>query len=133
MTKEDETTVAGEVQQLLIESGFPHTLTLENRFQAMMSLCLHGVLLSRKAELDQFLLGLGPLVDSIRKYPDVFEPLFVSSGAKPPTGDDLLSLIDYENVDDEIKQYFIRYVHSEGITCQINLIKSGTKETLQIT
>ncbi len=115
MTKEDETTVAGEVQQLLIEFGFPHTLTLENRFQAMMSLCLHGgVLLSRKAELDQFLLGLGPLVDSIRKYPDVFEPLFVSSGAKPPTGDDLLSLIDYENVDDEIKQYFIRYVHSEG-------------------
>jgi hypothetical protein len=114
MTKEDETTIAGQVQQLLIESGFPHTLTLENRFQAMMSLCLHGVLLSCKAELDQFLLGLGPLVDNIRKYPDVFELLFVSSGAKPPTGDDLLSLIDYENVDDEIKQYFIRYVHSEG-------------------
>ncbi len=89
MIKEDETTVAGEMQQLLIESGFPHPLTLENRFQAMMSLCLHSVVLSHKANK-------------------------VSSGAKPPTGNDLLSLIDYENVDDEIKHHFICYVHSEG-------------------
>ena len=57
MTTDNETTVAGEVQTLLIESGYPHCLNIENRFQAMTSLCLHGVLLSRKAELDQFLLG----------------------------------------------------------------------------
>jgi hypothetical protein len=52
-----------------METGFPHFLTLENRFQAMTSLCLHGILLSRKAELDQFVLGLGPLVDIIKQHP----------------------------------------------------------------
>lgn len=104
LTKEDETIVAGELQQLLIESGFPHALTFENRFQAM----------TRKAELDQFLIGLGPLVESIRQYPDVMEPLFVAACAKPPTADDLLSLVEFECVDDDLKQYFTRYVRAEG-------------------
>ena len=47
MTTDNETTVAGEVQTLLIESGFPHCLNIENRFQAMTSLCLHGVHVKR--------------------------------------------------------------------------------------
>jgi hypothetical protein len=114
MTTDNETTVAGEVQTLLIESGFPHCLNIENRFQAMTSLCLHGVLLSRKAELDQFLIGLGPLVECIRKYPNIMEPLFLAGHAKPPTPDDLLSIIEYESVGDEIKEFFTRYVQAEG-------------------
>jgi hypothetical protein len=43
---------------LLVEAGFPYLFTFENRFQAMASLCLHSVWLSRKAELDQLMSGL---------------------------------------------------------------------------
>mgnify|MGYP002803387056 FL=1 len=114
MTKDNETTVASEVQTLLIESGFPHCLNMENRFQSMTSLCLHGVILSRKAELDQFLIGLGPVAEFIRKYPNIMEQIFVTGHAQQPTADDFLSLIEYDGVDDEIKEFFIRYLQAEG-------------------
>ena len=114
MTNENRLTVASEVQPLLIESGFPHSLTVDNRFHAMMSLGLHAVILSRKAELDQFLLGLSPLVESIRKHPDLMEPLFVAGSSKPTTADDLELLIEFDGVDDNIKEYFSRYIRLEG-------------------
>ena len=108
------TTVAGDVQGLLTEAGFPHLLSFENRFQAMTSLCLHAVFLSRKAELDQFMSGLGPLVNVIHEHPTIAEPLLVAGHGKPPTADDLLSLITYENVDDEHKEFFKQYISTEG-------------------
>ncbi len=96
-----------------METGFPHFLTLENRFQAMTSLCLHGILLSRKAELDQFVLGLGPLVD-IKQHPKKMEPLFLAGSEKLPTAEEFLSLVEYEDVNDSLKQHFIRYTHLPG-------------------
>ena len=44
----------------------------------MTSFCLHGIILSRKAELDQFVSGLGPLVDVIKQHPKKMEPLLVA-------------------------------------------------------
>ena len=114
MTNENRLTVANEVQPLLIESGFPHLLTLNNRVQAMMSLCIHGVILSRKAKLDQFLLGLSPLVESIRKHPDLMEPLFVAGSSKPTTADNLNLLIEFDGIDDNVKYYFAHYIRLEG-------------------
>ena len=97
-----------------METGFPHFLSIENRFQAMTSLCLHGIILSRKAELDQFMSGMGPLVDIIKQHPKKMEPLFLASSSKPPSPEDFLSLVQYEDVNDSLKQYFLCYVHLPG-------------------
>lgn len=109
LTEENKEAVASQVQPLLVESGFPHSLTIENHFQAM-SLCLNGVILSRKAELDQFLLGPSPFVDNIGRNPELMEPLFVAGSSKPPTADDLLSLTEFDDVEDCIKEYFTQYI-----------------------
>ena len=70
-----------ELQGLLIEAGLPHILTFENRFQAILTLCLHSVILLRKAELDQFISGLDPLINIMCKYPDLAAPLFMAGHA----------------------------------------------------
>ena len=97
---------------MLTESGFPNMLTFENRFQAI-SLCLHSVFLSRKAELDQFMAGLGPLLNLIRKHPHLEEPLFVAGIAKPPTADQFLAIVEYEDVDGMHIDFFKQYVCTE--------------------
>lgn len=97
-----------------METGFPHVLSLENRFQALTSLCLHGIILSRKAELDQFVCGMGPLVNIIKQHPKQMEPLFLAGSKKPPSAEEFLSLLEYENVNDLVKQHFIRYVQLPG-------------------
>jgi hypothetical protein len=82
--------------------------------EQMTSFCLHGILLSRKAELDQFVLGLGPLVDIIKQHPKTMEPLFLAGSEKLLTAEEFLSLVEYDNVNDSLKQHFIRYVHLPG-------------------
>ena len=71
-----------------------------------MALCLHSVILSRKAELD-------PLINIVRKHPDLAKPLFVAGRVKPPTAEEILSLVEYENVDDKHKEFFQKYVRAE--------------------
>ena len=79
----------------------------------MTSLCLHSVFLSRKAELDQFMSGLGPVLDLIRKYPHLGEPLLVAGIAKPPTANEFLEIVEYEDVDDMHVDFFKQYVCTE--------------------
>ena len=98
---------------MLTESGFPNILTFENRFQAMTSLCLHSVFLSRKAELDQFMAGLGPVLDLVRKHPHLGEPLPVTGIAKPPNADEFLAIVEHEDVDDVHIDFFEQYVCTE--------------------
>ena len=105
--QEDVARLGLELQGLLIEAGFPHVSTFENRFQAIMALCLHSVILSRKAELGQFISGLGPLIKIVRKHPDLAEPLFVTGHATSPTAEEILSLVRYEDVDDKHKALII--------------------------
>ena len=111
--QEDVASLATELQGLLIEAGFPHILTFENRFQAIIALCLHSVILLRKAELGQFISGLGPLINIVRKYSDLAAPLFVAGRATPPTAEEVLSLVRYEEVDDKHKEFFQKYVREE--------------------
>lgn len=107
--------VAEDVKPLLIEAGFPKQLSMENFFQAIMSLCLHSVLLSRKAELDQFISGLGPLHALITKHPTKTECLFVTGNESPPTAEELLSLMVFEDVQPNIVNFFNKYLKtSEG-------------------
>ena len=51
--------VSSKVQTLLADAGFPQVLSMCNKLEAITALCVHSVILSRKAELDQFALGLG--------------------------------------------------------------------------
>ena len=98
---------------MLTESGFPNILTFANRFQAMTSLCLHSIFLSRKAELDQFMAGLGPVLNLIRQHPQLAEPLLGAGIAKPPTADEFLAMVEYEDVDDMHINFFKEYVRTE--------------------
>ena len=114
LKEEDVASLAIELQGLLIEAGFPHILTYENRFQAIVALCFHSVILSRKAELDQFISGLGPLINIVRNYPDLAAPLFMTGHATPITAEEVLSLVEYEDVDDKHKEFFQKYVREES-------------------
>ena len=120
MTKDNKNSVIMDVQPLLVESGFPHFLSLENRFQAMTSLVLHAVILSRKAEVDQFMEGLGPLLQIIKNHPEKFEPLFVAGACEPPLSEDLFSIVDYDDVDERMKEYFTHYVREAGNPCNLD-------------
>ena len=84
---------------LLTEASFPSLLTFENHFQAMTSLCLHSVFLSRKAELGQFMAGLGPVLNLICKHLHLAEPILVADKVKPPSAEEFLALVEYEDVD----------------------------------
>ena len=70
--------VYSEVQTLLAEAGFPQVLSVSNKLEAITALCVHSVILSRKAELDQFAVGLGPVLGVAMKYPDMMKSMFVS-------------------------------------------------------
>ena len=117
MTEDNKNSVIMDVHPQLIESGFPHSLSLENRFQAMTSLVLHAVILSRKAEVDQFIEGLGPLLQKIKDHPEKFEPLFVAGACEPPLSKDLFSIVEYDDVDKRIREYFTRYIREAGKLC----------------
>ena len=42
------------------------------------------------------------------------EPLFLAGSEKLLTAEEFLSLVEYDNVNDSLKQHFIRYVHLPG-------------------
>ena len=111
--EEDFPSLAVNLQTLLIEAGFPYALTYENRFQAVASLSLHSVFLSRKAELDQFVSGLGRITNLISCHTEKAKSLLESGSAKPLTAEDLMSLVEFEDVDDLRKDFFNRYVLTE--------------------
>jgi hypothetical protein len=104
------------VEPLLIEAGFSHRLSMENFFQAIISLCLHSVLLSRKAELDQFVRGLGPLLTIIKEHPEKAECLLLVGNTNPPTSQELLSVMKFVDVQPNIIELFKQYLAtSEGM------------------
>ena len=105
--------LAGELQALLTEAGFPHVLTFENRLQAMTALCLHSVFLTRKAELDQFRTGLGPIVDIICKHPNNAKPLLQAGHNKPLTANEILPLVKFDDIDEKHKEFFQEYLRTE--------------------
>jgi hypothetical protein len=80
----------------------------------MTSLSLHSVFLSRKAELDQFFSDLGPIKKLISDHPEKTKPLLLSGYSKPLAAGDVMSLVEFEDVDDIHKEFFNHYVLTEG-------------------
>ena len=79
---------------ILVECGYTKplcTLKLNDVSQLIKNATLHSAILKIKSELDQFVDGIDEagVLDSIRKYPDLFRPLFVSSGTTLSSGDKL--------------------------------------------
>ena len=103
--------VYSEVQTLLAEAGFPQVLSVSNKLEAITASCVHSVILSRKAELDQFAVGLGPVLVVAMKYPDMMKSMFVSCpepaslSVTPAAFKDLLV---FEDVQDKVKEYFLQ-------------------------
>ena len=111
--------VYSEVQTLLAEAGFPKVLSVSNRLEAITALCVHSVILSRKAELDQFAVGLGPVLGLAKKYPDVLKSLFVNCsepGSASVTPAEFKGLLVFEGLQDKVKEYFLEYIDREGRT-----------------
>ncbi|XP_028400610.1 G2/M phase-specific E3 ubiquitin-protein ligase-like [Dendronephthya gigantea] len=69
--------IPDQILDALVETGFTKKITKENKLEAITSIMLNTVILMRKAELDQFGQGLGPILNEAQKHPDVFKPLFV--------------------------------------------------------
>ena len=109
--------VSSEVQTLLADAGFSQVPSMCNKIEAVTTLCEHSVILSRKAELDQFALGLGPVLGLAKKYPDVMKSLLVSclepaSASVTPAA--FKSLLVFEEVQEKVKEYFPEYIDKEG-------------------
>lgn len=103
------------VTNCLIDSGFTKALTVETKGEAIMSILLNCVILSRKAELDQFADGLGPLLNKIRSYPDICKSLLVQSDEfTRVTAGKLKSLLVFQDVNDHLKKQLMDYMEMKG-------------------
>lgn len=54
--------------------------------------------------------GLGPLIKLVQQHPDQAEPIFVAGHSKTLSIEDMISLVDYEDVDSMHKEFFNRYI-----------------------
>lgn len=103
------------VADCLVDAGFTKALTVENKGEAMMTVMLHCVILSRKAELDQFSDGLGPLLTKIRSNADICKPLLVQSiDDTKVTAEKLKSLLVFEKLTEPLQQFLIDYIEMKG-------------------
>ena len=59
---EDFDNIPTIINNALVETGFTKRLVKANKREAITSIMLNNVILSRKAELDQFSQGLGPVL-----------------------------------------------------------------------
>ena len=99
-----------------MNAGFTKLLTKDNKRSAVISLMIHSIISSRKAELDQFSQGLEPLLREARKVPEMFKPLFVySQNTKQLTAECFKALINSDCLEDNLKEYLDKYIDSKGI------------------
>ena len=80
-----------DMLDLLKSCGFRKpivTLTHKNVPLLIESVVMHVTLHHRKAELDEMIKGLqdAGILDAIRNYPDLFQPLFVKTTSPLSTG-----------------------------------------------
>lgn len=112
---EDFAAVPDRVSELLVQAGFTKQLSKDNKGGAMMSIMIHSLISSRKAELDQFALGLGPVLKAAKENPTVCKPLFVYDEENCKVTPEKLKALLYEaNLDDKLKGYFHDYIDSKG-------------------
>lgn len=87
-TDNDIERVSSDVLSLLVDSGYTKVLNMSNKLEAITALCVHSVILSRKGAIDQFALGLGPLLELAKEHPETIKPIFVASPSSPPLSPD---------------------------------------------
>ena len=104
-----------QIIHALVETGFTKKLSKENKLQAITSIMLNSVILIRKAEIDQFSHGLGPILNEARMHPDIFKPLFVYVGDVDVTPKKFKSLLLDTNLDEILKGYFYKYIDCLGM------------------
>ena len=73
-------------------------------------------MLSRKAELDQFIEGLGPVIREARCHPEIFKPLFVHSEDQVFLPELFKSLLLDRSLDPTTKGYFLKFIDEQGMT-----------------
>ena len=101
--------------KFIIAAGYTHKVTATNKADMVLKILLHEIVLSRKAELDQLSVGLGPLMDLARRDPDKIRPLLTASASTPLTSGLIMNLVTYEStLPPKLKDYFVHYVHHSG-------------------
>lgn len=120
---------------MLAEAGYPKMLTVANRLEAITALCVHSAILCRKGELDQFAVGLGPVLELAKKYPDTMNPLFVSCeepNSCSITPEEFKALLVFESVEEKVKQYFLKYIDEEGERLKLFLLSLDLRAITQL-
>lgn len=117
MTDSDLQQLPSEVLELLADSGFTRVLSLSNKLDAITTLCVHSVIFSRKAAIDQLAFGLKPILDIAQKHSEELKGLFVNDGENNNIdADKFKSLLEFEDVENGLKEMFIKYIESEGMS-----------------
>ncbi|XP_062512388.1 uncharacterized protein LOC134188205 isoform X1 [Corticium candelabrum] len=107
--------VASSLSEPLAIAGYTHRLTSTNKADAMLKIMLHDVILSRKAEIDQLALGLGPVLELAKANPESMRSLFTATDLKPLTSESFLELCTFQpTVPADLKTSFIQYVQEAG-------------------
>ena len=115
MTDGDIQQVSCEVHEILVESGYTKVLNISNKLDAITTLCVHSVIFSRKAAIDQLAFRLKPILDIAQKYPEQLKVLFVNmEGNNDIDADKFKSLLEFEDVEPGLKEMFLKYIETEG-------------------
>ena len=108
-TDSDIQHVSSAVQNLLVDSGS------KNKLEAITALCVHSVILSRKGAIDQFAIGLKPLLELAKENSEFMKQIFVAGASTlSVNAETFKELLVFEDVDANIKDMFLRYIETEG-------------------
>ena len=100
---------------MLVQAGFCKRLNKMNKGGAMMSLMISSIITSRKAELDQFAIGLGPVLQEAKKFPEMCRRLFVYDGSMDTLSPQIVkNLLYMDQLESNLKEYLEKYIESKG-------------------
>ena len=113
---EDFDCISEGIIHSLVETGFTKMLSKTNKYEAISSIMLNSVILSRKAELDQFIEGLGPVIREAHYHSEIFKPLFVHSEDQVLSPELFQSLLLDRSLDPTMKGYFHKFIDEQSMT-----------------
>ena len=100
---------------MLVQAGFCKRLNKTNKGGAMMSLMISSIITSRKAELDQFAVGLGPLLKEAKKFPEMCRRLFVYDESMDALSPEMVKdLLYMDQLESNLREYLEKYIDSKG-------------------
>ncbi len=100
---------------MLVNAGFCKMVSKANKGSAMMSLMITSIITSRKAELDQLSLGLGPVLKEARKNPEMCKRLFVyDESVNDLSPERATSLLYMDQLESNLQGYLKMYMENKG-------------------